>query len=550
MFGKTADEWRRRGGFSCGGAGVCLLVGLVLWTMQPDAHAVAEDEPAARRFAVLVGVRDYDHPTLNEPKPLQFTEADATELGEVLSGAGYTVTLLTHVEGKQRADRKPTRKNIEDQLRRVLSVAEKRDSVIVAFAGHGVQFIGQPDSFFCPQDAKPFSDQTSTLISLKLVYKLLEESNAGVRMLFVDACRNDPKTARSAGIDADNAPRPPRGVAVLFSCSSQEQSFEHASLKHGVFTHHLLQGLKGQARDSDGDVTFDVLASYVRKQTAIMVPKLIQGGAQQSPNLIADLKGIPPVLLKASDLEKIGIKPVPVPKPISKERNDNELKMKFVRVEAGTFVQGSPILELGRDEDEKQTSGTIPAPFWIGMYEVTQREYKALAGASPWEKSGDDLPATHVSWDEAVAFCTRLTERERQAGRLPRGGEYRLPTETEWEYACRAGTKTPFFCGDKLELEHGLHVAKSAPDLLDLIAGSGPQGVGKTKANAWGLFDTHGNVWEWCLPGKPSDTLVPMRGGSFDSPSKACRSASRSEYARNKGSKTIGFRIVRTGADE
>src|SRR5213078_2615703 len=112
-------------------------------------------------------------------------------------------------------------------------------------------FEGHKDAYFCPQDARPFPDQADSLVSLGKVYEELDRGFAGVKVLLVDACRDDPEAGRgSRGIDADSAPPPPRGVAALFSCSAGERAFELAQYKHGVFFYHLLDALKGKAKNS------------------------------------------------------------------------------------------------------------------------------------------------------------------------------------------------------------------------------------------------------------------------------------------------------------
>src|SRR5947208_12306989 len=135
------------------------------------------------------------------------------------------------------------------------------------------------------------------MVSLGKVYEELDRSFAGVKVLLVDACRDDPKAGRgSRGIDADTAPNPPRGVAALFSCSAGERAFELDQYKHGVFFYHLLDALKGKAKNSEGEVTFGSLSDYVQSRVSREVPKLLDG-AKQSPNMKADLSGASPVLV-------------------------------------------------------------------------------------------------------------------------------------------------------------------------------------------------------------------------------------------------------------
>jgi formylglycine-generating enzyme required for sulfatase activity len=227
---------------------------------------------------------------------------------------------------------------------------------------------------------------------------------------------------------------------------------------------------------------------------------------------------------------------------------------------------------------------TISRGFWMGKYEVTQAEYGDVVGGnpsyfrngttSPYGGSGGPVtselrhPVESVSWSDATNYCGRLTERERSAGRLPLGYVYRLPTEAEWEYACRAGTTTPFPYGN--ELRSGMANFRGKyeypPCGNDPYWCYNPSGIylGRTTAagsyapNAWGLYDMHGNVWEWCLdwygayPGESvTDPQGPgtgstrvFRGGSGFSPADYLRSASRNWDLADVQSMSVGFRAV------
>jgi hypothetical protein len=271
-----------------------LLLGAVLAALLLPAGHGQEGRPAGRKYALLVGVNRYEHAKL---KTLKYAENDAKALAAVLRRAGYRVVLLTGSEKK--ASLQATKANIEAQLKTVLEKCRRGDTVLLGFAGHGLQFEGKKDAFFCPSDARPFKTRTDSLVSLKKVYEQLDESLAGVKLVLVDACRNDPLASRS--IDIDTAPRPPRGIAALYSCSSGERAFETEKLGggHGVFFHFVLQGLRGEAKNRKGAVTWASLVEYVREQVSDEVPKVIGGGARQTPHLMADERGKSPVLLDA-----------------------------------------------------------------------------------------------------------------------------------------------------------------------------------------------------------------------------------------------------------
>ncbi len=224
----------------------------------------------------------------------------------------------------------------------------------------------------------------------------------------------------------------------------------------------------------------------------------------------------------------------------------------------GGFAMGSPSDELDRDLDEgPPTQMVIPAGFWMGRHEVTQAEYVALMGQNPsqYQYEGEALhPVEKVSWHDAMDYCRRLTERERQAGNIAEDHVYRLPTEAEWEYACRAGTTSRFSFGD----DPG-YAAVRDHVWYSRNSDSTTHPVGTKRPNARGLHDMHGNVLEWCLdawrgtlPGGaqtnlvvlPEGTLRAVRGGSWLYDARYARSANRDSYGALVRCSDLGFRVV------
>ena len=235
----------------------------------------------------------------------------------------------------------------------------------------------------------------------------------------------------------------------------------------------------------------------------------------------------------------------------------NSIGMKLIEIPAGKFMMGSPAGEKDRDSDEEQVAVTLTKPFWLGKTEVTQGQWQQVMSTEPWKGkdfvlADKDCPATYVSFFDAVEFCDKLTDLERKAGRLKDSEEYRLPTEAEWEYACRAGTTTAFSFGDDSKLDS--HAWWGPLDSKD----ESFHKVGSKKPNPWGLYDMHGNVGEWCsdwygekLPGgtnpvgpEGGDARV-LRGGSGFLPEFG-RSAGRNFYVPSRLLYNLGFRVARS----
>jgi formylglycine-generating enzyme required for sulfatase activity len=210
---------------------------------------------------------------------------------------------------------------------------------------------------------------------------------------------------------------------------------------------------------------------------------------------------------------------------------------------AGDFVMGSPDSEKGRYDDENQVKVTISKGFWIGKYVVTQAQWQAVMGENPSRFKGENLPVECVSWQDAQLFLEYLNK---QIGGED-GREMALPTEAQWEYACRAGEKGPYSGGTIDEVAW-----------YENNSDSRTHAVGTKKANAWGLHDMHGNVWEWCQDwfcDKLSGGFDPIgpyfgeygvfRGGSSNEDDIGCRAAIRGMNDRYLTSEFLGFRVTR-----
>lgn len=247
----------------------------------------------------------------------------------------------------------------------------------------------------------------------------------------------------------------------------------------------------------------------------------------------------------------------------------NGVTMKLVLIPAGTFTMGSPANEPGRNDDEgPQHKVTISKPFYMGIYTVTQEQYQQVMGINPSQCKGASNPVEKVSWDDATEFCKKLSQKT--------GRKVKLPTEAQWEYACRAGTTTAYNTGDTLspgQANCDFSWPNVSPGRWEKFTAwvrsfflsqkqpqDGPKPVGSFKPNGFGLYDMHGNIWQWCADwygedyyanspttdpaGPESGTVRALRGGCWLDVPKSCRSVYRRSNRPVFLCDDVGFRVV------
>lgn len=228
--------------------------------------------------------------------------------------------------------------------------------------------------------------------------------------------------------------------------------------------------------------------------------------------------------------------------------------MDFVRIPKGTFTMGSPQEEEGHRDDEGQHQVEFTNDFYLGRSPVTQAQYKAITGDNPSRFKGDRLPVEKVNWSDADAYCKALSKKLKR--------KVSLPSEAQWEYACRAGTRTAFHFGSKLNGDlancdgnHPYGARTVGPYKMKTTA------AGSYPANVWGLYDMHGNVWQWCQDWygpyskledtrdplqakKQSDNHKVLRGGCWEAVAAYCRTAHRLENNPDDRGYLVGFRVL------
>ena len=513
-------------------------------------HADDEEQKPGRKYALLVGVQKYDGTGMSN---LRYCENDVSRLAEVLRGEGYgyrRVVLLTRTEAQKNIDRDdilPTAENIREQLHALLEGCKAEDTILLGFAGHGVQLKKDGKFYFCP--AKCNIDKPETLVSLDAIYDELKGCKAQAKILLVDACRNDPLDRRGeddrlSSVTRPLIPDPPGGTVALFSCSKGQVARENEKLGHGYLFKFLIQGMEGDRQVVNartGEVGWAKLAAYVADEVRDQVKEDYGPKGLQTPEIKGESRGL--VLGRvAGDKGNEFLESKTLP----------GLKLKRIVAKGKSFTMGSPESEKDRFESETQHEVRFSQDYYLGVTHVTRGQFAAFAKdtdfkGGKWDDPGfeqsGDHPVVNVSWEDAQLYCKWLSKKD--------GRKYRLPTESEWEYACRAGTQTTYSFGNDEEKlgDYAWYSANS---------GKRTHPVAKTKPNAWGLYDMHGNALQWCEdrfgdyprgevsdpPGREVGPGRVYRGASWDFPPQFCRSSLRLWNVPTCRGNELGFRLA------
>ncbi|WP_050986190.1 SUMF1/EgtB/PvdO family nonheme iron enzyme [Schlesneria paludicola] len=507
------------------------LISLALLIITSIANA-----QTPKKYALLVAVTKYEHSGMNKPQ-LEYPEVDAKELGELLKSFGYEVELLLGKQANQAA--------IRNKLDSLNEKGEADGVILIGLFGHGVLIdagSGQdPEGCFCPYDAsvrivksrdgialnddngEPMIEpDPKNLIKMAEILLSLKVAKAGNRVVLADCCRKVPNQARGRSLSVGasfKVSEIPDNTAVLFGCSPNQQAFEHKDWGHGAFTKCLLDELNDLTTNGE-DATTGILADRLKKKVPRLVASRNRSDKQTPRPFSNDSIDLQLVFSNSGNMEgeKAG------------DRKELLPGIAFRWCPAGTFMMGTSKSE--RVSDEYQVGVTLTNGFWLGETEVTQSQWKQLMDSSPWMgldqfvKDGVNYPASCISRDDAIAYCLRMTDREHRVGRLPIDWKFTLPTEAQWEYACRAGTKTRFSFGDDVSKSDEYGWFQTNTFLLMGLKGASPQPVKMKKPNAWGLFDMYGNVDEWC-----SDWYSVQLKGGRDPRGPATRSSRFPESA-------------------
>ncbi len=521
-------------------------------------------QPAKKKgtqYALLVAGSGYNEAHL---KPLPFTINDIEEFKKVLLATGFEEENIKVLHDKRTERRYVSEKaKVLKELDLLLDGLREEDTVVVALSGHGVHFKGDKTGYFCPIDAK--LDNKATLIPMDGkggLFEQLKSCKAKRKLLLVNACRNDPasdlaQAARKVELDDEDADVVPEGIAALYSCKAGQKCYCDPKRQRGIFFDHVIRAWKGEYHKGSEPLKLENVFEQVISRTKADADRTFE--EKQVPDARREYSG--EWLIGASKAKEVVVD------------LGGGVKMEFVLIPAGKFTMGSPKDEKDRKDDEEQHEVEITRDFYLGKYKVTQEQYQRLTGENPsyFAATGTDadykervkgkdtsrFPVENVRWTDATAFCEKLTEKHGEKRR-----RFGLPSEAEWEYACRAGTLTPFHfgkvCNGKQANcngnypygtdEKGPYLERTCP-------------VGEYAANAWGLYDMSGNVYEWCQdwygpyadlkrrdplredPIKDKKSRV-LRGGSWSYLPWSCRAAFRRNNAPAYRDRYVGFRVA------
>jgi len=516
---------------------------------------------AQQKYALVIGNGNY-----TGISKLTNPVNDANDVSAALQGLGFTVDKVLDGNLDQM-------ESAISRLKNRLSI-EKNSYGFFFYAGHGVQSNGS--NYLLPVNANIPSENALKERAVSLQYMMSELNDAGndLNIIVLDACRDNPFGWARSGNRGLALVSAPVGSIVMYATSANSTAADGDG-RNGLFTSELLKNLK----------TPGLNVQELFNKTGQDVLK-VSGGKQH-----------PEISLRFFDNAYLGAKPVVVqlPKPepapeyiVPAEERPPEyivtVPKNMVRIQGGTFTMGSSANEPERRNDETQHQVTVSS-FYIGKYQVTQKEYQELMGKNPSLFKGDNLPVERVSWYDAVEYCNALSLKE---GLMPaytidkdrsdannknendtlrwlvtlnkNANGYRLPTEAEWEYACRAGTTTPFNTGNNITTGNANYNGNNPYN--NNSKGEYRQkttNVGSFSPNPFGLYDMHGNVCEWCWDwygsyasgeqkdptGAISDFYRVVRGGSWDDSGQDLRSAFRNGLTPLGSRDDFGFRLVR-----
>jgi formylglycine-generating enzyme required for sulfatase activity len=521
---------------------------------------------AQQKYALVIGNSNYANVgTLKNPAN------DARDVKAALEGLGFTVDLV--LDG--------TLGQMEDAAVRLKNrlTGDRNAWGFFFYSGHGVQSDGQ--NYLIPVDAEIRSAAflRQRAVSMQVVLDELNEAGNALNLVIFDACRDYPAGwTKSANKGLSVIGNQPADSIIVYATAAGATAADGTG-RNSPFTAAFIKNLKTPGLEIRE--VFRRTHNDVREATRDQL-------TPQRPAVYDSYGGLAYLGSKPAPVAAAPAQPAPKPAPQQPAaRVERPNTADFVRIEGGTFTMGSPSSEPERFDWEGPQHQVTVGSFSMGKHEVTQAEYEAVMGTNPSYFKGTKLPVEQVSWYDAIEYCNKRSEKE---GLTPaytvnrtrvdpnnknsddndnlkwqvtwnkNSNGYRLPTEAEWEYACRAGTATPFSTGSNITTaqanydgnypynknKKGTYREKTTD-------------AGSFAANSWGLHDMHGNVWEWCWDwygayssgaqsdpgGAVSGAYRVYRGGSWHVNGRYLRSAYRDYFTPSHRFNYLGFRLVR-----
>ncbi len=492
-----------------------LLLGCEAFAQNKGMLPVNTKTPAGteRRLALVIGNKNYTH-----AGRLNNTHNDADDMAKVLQNLGFDVILKKELK-------------MVDFLKTIDDFGVKLGHYNVGllyYSGHGIQFQGE--NYLVPIDAKvnAIEDIEYTCVKLSRAMTKMEGAKLKISLAFLDACRNNPfpSSSRSLG-QGLTIPNNPPGSFVAFSTRAGSTADDNSGGRNGLFTAVLLQNLP------QANVSLRTMIDNTIKQVSK------QSNKAQIPGRYDELTGDFYFLVSGSSIPE---KPKPVVSQEEPEKPKKDLlpyEPIMVFVTGGSFEMGSNI----GDDDEKPVHSVNLSDYFIGKYEVTQVQWKAVMGENPsYYMRCDSCPVERVSWDDVQVYLEKLNRMT--------GKSYRLPTEAEWEYAARGGQSSRAY----------VYAGGNSAETVGWIwenSGNKTHQIGLKPANELGIYDMTGNVWEWCNDwyepysssnpdGSSSSTYKVLRGGSWYADHHGSRITNRYNYATDYRDYICGFRVALT----
>jgi len=496
---------------------------------------------ARERVALVIGNGAYQRDVLLNPVN------DAKIVAKTLTGLGFDVILLTDL----RKDK------MEDAIALFGEKLKKDRESVFYYSGHGVQ--NEKKSYLIPVDAMHRlsvpSDISDYCIPLDLVVHRMvsrEGSDTNINIVMVDACRNNLLDGLFKSSDMEHGwaslSRKADGVIISYATAPGKRALTGIGDKYSPYAKRLVELMVKP--NVPVEMMFKELRAQVKADTK----------GDQVPWLEASLEGNfyfnPQVSLATVPFATLP-----------------QVPPNFVLIKGGEFTMGSPSSEAERYSDESPQHQVRLSDFYMAKHEVTVAEFRKYIeesgelteaekakDARTWRhgvngqlrpQSEENHPVIHVSWNDADAYCKWLSKKT--------GKTYRLPTEAEWEYACRAGTTTPFNTGNNLTTDQANYNGNYLYNKnLKGQYRTNTVAVESFAPNAWGLYNMHGNVWEWCSDwfgaygsgavtnptGTATGSYRVLRGGSWNHDAEYCRSANRCTLTPGFRSNPVGFRLV------